>query len=379
MRTVRRAAGSAAASGRQRRRTRHDRSELFGAPIPITGMAGDQQAATIGQGCLVARRDQGDLRHRGLRARQHGRANRRARTTACSAPCCTSSAGERHYALEGSVFVAGSLVQWLRDALGMIVSAAETEALARSIAGQRRGGGGAGAVRARRAALAGRCARGDHRAELRQRRAPMSRAPRWRRWRTRRRTLPPPSPPTGAEWTSAADRRRDERERLDGAGHRRHARAAGRAARFRRDHRAGRGDAGGGRRRAARLAGRRGRGDDRQHRAVRAGDGRGCARAAAGPLGRRRWRSSSRRRARAPSRSRRRWIALRVHRETVAPGAVEPGDARVEAFGPAISSTRSGPEQRQLLVDRPAAARTAAGRGGAAGIRSVRRRNRRAG
>jgi len=42
--------------------------------------------------------------------------------------------GERHYALEGSVFVAGSLVQWLRDDLGLISHAAETEPLARSVA-----------------------------------------------------------------------------------------------------------------------------------------------------------------------------------------------------------------------------------------------------
>jgi glycerol kinase len=42
-------------------------------------------------------------------------------------------AGERHYALEGSVFVAGSLIQWLRDSLQMIVSAPESEALARSV------------------------------------------------------------------------------------------------------------------------------------------------------------------------------------------------------------------------------------------------------
>jgi glycerol kinase len=41
--------------------------------------------------------------------------------------------GERHYALEGSVFVAGSLVQWLRDDLGLIANAADTEALARSV------------------------------------------------------------------------------------------------------------------------------------------------------------------------------------------------------------------------------------------------------
>jgi glycerol kinase len=105
---------------------------LFGAEIPICGLAGDQQAATIGQGCLAP----GDtkatygtgafvLSNQGLRV-----------------PCSSHRllgtvlyqiGGKRHYALEGSVFVAGSFVQWLRDALGFIESSAETEALARSV------------------------------------------------------------------------------------------------------------------------------------------------------------------------------------------------------------------------------------------------------
>ena len=46
----------------------------------------------------------------------------------------TQLSGERRFALEGSVFVAGSLIQWLRDAMGLIVSAAESETLARSVA-----------------------------------------------------------------------------------------------------------------------------------------------------------------------------------------------------------------------------------------------------
>jgi len=108
-------------------------AELFGAPIPICGMAGDQQAAAIGQACLAP----GDtkatygtgafiLTNCGTEMRRSG--HRLLSTVAWQL------GGERSYALEGSVFVAGSLVKWLRDELGLIGSSAETEALARSVA-----------------------------------------------------------------------------------------------------------------------------------------------------------------------------------------------------------------------------------------------------
>ncbi|MEA3062702.1 MAG: glycerol kinase [Sphingomonadales bacterium] len=104
----------------------------FGAPIPICGMAGDQQAASIGQACLAP----GDtkatygtgafvLTHTGD-SPKHSR-NRLLSTVACQLD------GVRTFALEGSVFTAGSLVKWLRDELGLISSASESEALARSV------------------------------------------------------------------------------------------------------------------------------------------------------------------------------------------------------------------------------------------------------
>jgi glycerol kinase len=107
-------------------------AEWFGRTIPITGMVGDQQSATLGQGCLSL----GDtkatygtgafvLANKGSELPHSD--NRMLGTVLCQ------QAGERTYAIEGSVFVAGSLVQWLRDQLGLITSAAETEALARSI------------------------------------------------------------------------------------------------------------------------------------------------------------------------------------------------------------------------------------------------------
>jgi glycerol kinase len=108
-------------------------TRVFGAPIPLTGLAGDQQAATIGQGCLAP----GDtkatygtgafvLANSGVVPPQS--AHRLLGTVLYQLE------GTRHYALEGAVFVAGSFVKWLRDALGFIETAAETEALARSVA-----------------------------------------------------------------------------------------------------------------------------------------------------------------------------------------------------------------------------------------------------
>jgi glycerol kinase len=104
-------------------------SALFGGPIPIRGMAGDQQAAAIGQACLSP----------GMIKSTYG--------TGCFALLNTGETpvrsehklltttayrfgGAAHYALEGSIFIAGAAVQWLRDGLGIIQDAAETEALA---------------------------------------------------------------------------------------------------------------------------------------------------------------------------------------------------------------------------------------------------------
>jgi glycerol kinase len=106
---------------------------FFGSSLPIAGIAGDQQAALFGQGCVragMAKNTYGTgaflLEHTGTtRARSaHGLLT----TSACG------PRGEPAFALEGSVFIAGAAVQWLRDGLGLIASAGETEALARSVA-----------------------------------------------------------------------------------------------------------------------------------------------------------------------------------------------------------------------------------------------------
>jgi glycerol kinase len=105
---------------------------VLGAPIPIAGMAGDQQAALFGQGCVeagMAKNTYGTgcflLMHTGRHpvVSRHGLLT----TVACDA------AGGAAYALEGAVFVAGAAIQWLRDGLGLLARAAESERMARSV------------------------------------------------------------------------------------------------------------------------------------------------------------------------------------------------------------------------------------------------------
>jgi glycerol kinase len=108
---------------------------LFGRPIPIAGVAGDQQAATFGQACLApgsVKNTYGTgsflLMNTGDTPRfsSHGLLTTIAWQLASGAAPC--------YALEGSVFVTGAAVQWLRDELQIIRTSAEIEPLARSVA-----------------------------------------------------------------------------------------------------------------------------------------------------------------------------------------------------------------------------------------------------
>ncbi len=105
---------------------------LFGAPIAITGMAGDQQAALIGQSCLEPGQTKATFGTGAFVLTQTGRTLPKS-TNRLLATVAWQLAGERHYALEGSVFVAGSLIQWLRDDLGLIDASPDTEPLARSV------------------------------------------------------------------------------------------------------------------------------------------------------------------------------------------------------------------------------------------------------
>ena len=106
----------------------------FGAAIPIRGVAGDQQAALVGQGCLRP----------GMTKSTYGTGcflmtNTGAAKLESDARLLTTVGyrlgGATTFALEGSIFVAGVAVKWLRDRLGLIETAAETEAIARRIGG----------------------------------------------------------------------------------------------------------------------------------------------------------------------------------------------------------------------------------------------------
>lgn len=107
-------------------------AEWLGAEIPICGLVGDQQSATIGQGCLSPGETKATygtgafvLANKGTQIPTSD--NRMLGTV------LYQSGGTRNYAIEGSVFVAGSLIQWLRDALGLFAESPMTEALARSV------------------------------------------------------------------------------------------------------------------------------------------------------------------------------------------------------------------------------------------------------
>ena len=106
----------------------------FGAAVPIAGIAGDQQAALFGQTCFLA----------GEAKNTYGTGcfllvNTGPRAATASGGLLTTVAWDTgdglRYALEGSAFITGAAVQWLRDGLGIIGSAAETEPLAASLAG----------------------------------------------------------------------------------------------------------------------------------------------------------------------------------------------------------------------------------------------------
>ena len=107
-------------------------TNLFGALIPITGMGGDQQAASIGQACLSPGETKATYGTGAFVLTNTGDTLQHSRHRLLST-IAWQLGGRRSYALEGSVFVAGSLIKWLRDDLGLLASAAETEALARSV------------------------------------------------------------------------------------------------------------------------------------------------------------------------------------------------------------------------------------------------------
>jgi glycerol kinase len=107
-------------------------ADVLGVPIPIAGIAGDQQAALFGQGCVepgAAKNTYGTgcflLLNTGTRAVA-------SRSGLVTTIACDATGGIA-YALEGSVFVAGAAIQWLRDGLRILGKAAESEKMAASV------------------------------------------------------------------------------------------------------------------------------------------------------------------------------------------------------------------------------------------------------
>lgn len=108
--------------------------DVLGAALPVGAIIGDQQAALLAQGCVEPGQTKNTygtgafvLMHAGADpVAEQGRM--------LSTVAATVEGGPPQYALEGAIFVAGSAVQWLRDELGLISTAAETEGLARSVA-----------------------------------------------------------------------------------------------------------------------------------------------------------------------------------------------------------------------------------------------------
>lgn len=107
-------------------------ADLFGKPLPICGLAGDQQAAMVGQGCLSAGDSKATYGTGAFVLANMGRTVPQSQHRLLGTVLYQLS-GERHYALEGSIFVAGSLIKWLRDQLGLIGNASDTAALAASV------------------------------------------------------------------------------------------------------------------------------------------------------------------------------------------------------------------------------------------------------
>jgi glycerol kinase len=103
--------------------------ELFGGAIAICGIAGDQQAATIGQACFAPGMIKSTYGTGCFALLNTGRTPVASRNRLLTT-IAYQFKGKRTYALEGSIFVAGSAVQWLRDGLGIIKQAAETGPLA---------------------------------------------------------------------------------------------------------------------------------------------------------------------------------------------------------------------------------------------------------
>src|SRR2546429_5832161 len=107
-------------------------TSFFGKSLPITGVAGDQQAALFGQGCCGVGQAKNTYGTGAFLLLNTGKKLPRTGEGLLATVACDEKGGAA-YALEASIFVAGAAIQWLRDGLGILFNAEESERLARSL------------------------------------------------------------------------------------------------------------------------------------------------------------------------------------------------------------------------------------------------------
>jgi glycerol kinase len=107
--------------------------ELLGAKVPIAGIAGDQQAALFGQACFARGEAKATYGTGSFVLVNMGTDPPTPPDGLLATAAAVRAGAPPEYAVEGSVLASGAAVQWLRDGLGIVASAAETEALARSV------------------------------------------------------------------------------------------------------------------------------------------------------------------------------------------------------------------------------------------------------
>ena len=107
-------------------------AEILGAEIPISGIAGDQQAALAGQACFRAGLSKNTY-GTGCFALTHSGARLPRSTHRLLGTRAASATAQAQFAVEGSVFIGGAVIQWLRDQLGIITTAAESESIAQTV------------------------------------------------------------------------------------------------------------------------------------------------------------------------------------------------------------------------------------------------------
>jgi len=107
-------------------------AEHFGREIPIAGIAGDQQAALFGQACFRSGYSKNTY-GTGCFALMHTGEVQPVSKSKLLATRAASTSGQPEFAIEGSIFIAGAAIQWLRDQVGIMKTAAESEGLAKSV------------------------------------------------------------------------------------------------------------------------------------------------------------------------------------------------------------------------------------------------------